>query len=207
MNHQPRIYLAGPEVFLPNAKEVGAEKKKICRRYGFDGAFPLDKEADIGSLAPLAAGLRISALNEELMRRCDAVIANMTPFRGPSADVGTAYEMGFMRALDRPVLAYTNISDSYADRVQRRSGATKTTSTASEDLVDDMGMQIEQFDMVDNLMLEGAVRHSTAIVFAASVPEPELFTNLRAFEQCLAWAHDHREELFGEMRPARSISG
>ena len=31
------------------------------------------------------------------MQGCDAMIVNLTPFRGPSADVGSAYEMGFMR--------------------------------------------------------------------------------------------------------------
>jgi nucleoside 2-deoxyribosyltransferase len=35
-----RIYLAGPEVFLKNAKEVGEQKKALCRKYGFEGMFP-----------------------------------------------------------------------------------------------------------------------------------------------------------------------
>ena len=42
------------------------------------------------------------------MRSCDAAVANLTPFRGVSADAGTAFEVGFMRALGRPVLGYTN---------------------------------------------------------------------------------------------------
>jgi nucleoside 2-deoxyribosyltransferase len=36
------------------------------------------------------------------------MIVNLTPFRGPSADVGSAYEMGFMRALGRPIFAYSH---------------------------------------------------------------------------------------------------
>jgi nucleoside 2-deoxyribosyltransferase len=36
------------------------------------------------------------------------MIVNLTPFLGPSADVGSAYEMGFMRTLGRPIFAYSN---------------------------------------------------------------------------------------------------
>ncbi|MDF1764445.1 MAG: nucleoside 2-deoxyribosyltransferase, partial [Oleibacter sp.] len=32
-----RIYLAGPEVFLPDATLVGEQKKQLCRQYGFEG--------------------------------------------------------------------------------------------------------------------------------------------------------------------------
>ena len=53
--------------------------------------------------------LAISRAMERLMQGCDAMIGEIpTPFRGPSTDVGSAYEMGFMRALGRPILAYSN---------------------------------------------------------------------------------------------------
>ena len=45
------------------------------------------------------------------MRSCDLLIANLTPFRGVSMDSGTAFEVGFMRALGRPVLGYTTATD------------------------------------------------------------------------------------------------
>ena len=54
--------------------------------------------------------MQISAGNEELIRSCRLLIANLTPFRGPSADVGTAYEIGFARALKLPVYAYSNVA-------------------------------------------------------------------------------------------------
>ncbi len=105
-----RVYLAGPEVFLPNAKEIGEHKKALCKKYDFEGVFPLDNEVDAKDKTPRDIGFCISALNEELIRSCDFVIANITPFRGPSADVGTAYEMGFAHALGKVVFAYTNVS-------------------------------------------------------------------------------------------------
>ena len=39
-----RVYLAGPEVFLSNAREIGARKRAICERHGLVGVFPADEE-------------------------------------------------------------------------------------------------------------------------------------------------------------------
>ena len=36
-----RVYLAGPEVFLRNALEVGARKKDLCAAYGYKPGRPL----------------------------------------------------------------------------------------------------------------------------------------------------------------------
>jgi nucleoside 2-deoxyribosyltransferase len=104
-----RVYLAGPDVFLVNARDVGARKKAICARHGLTGVFPTDEDAALGlALSRSEQGLAISRAMESVMQSCDAMIVNLTPFRGPSADVGSAYEMGFMRALGRPIYAYTN---------------------------------------------------------------------------------------------------
>lgn len=42
-----RIYLVGPEVFLLNARDRQAGKA-LCRKYGFEGVFPLAVEIDAG---------------------------------------------------------------------------------------------------------------------------------------------------------------
>ena len=111
-----RIYLAGPEVFLSNAKEVGEHKKALCKKYGFEGVFPLDNEVDARGKSAKELGLCISAVNEDLIKSCQILIANITPFRGPSADVGTAYEMGFAHALGKKVFAYTNVTVPFTER-------------------------------------------------------------------------------------------
>src|SRR5687767_1315317 len=112
----PRIYLAGPEVFLPDAIAMGARKAAMCATYGLAGVFPLDAQLGLAGLPKAEAARRISEANEGLMRSCDALIANLTPFRGVSMDSGTAFEVGFMRALGRPVLGYTNVMDDYKAR-------------------------------------------------------------------------------------------
>ena len=89
-----KIYLAGPEVFLPDALVIGQQKQEICRRFGLTGLYPLDSAVD---LSAHDASLQIFKRLEEMMDAADAVIANLTPFRGPGADPGTVYELGYMR--------------------------------------------------------------------------------------------------------------
>ena len=116
--HRPRIYLAGPEVFLPQARVVGAEKCRLAAAAGLDGAFPLDAQFDLEALPAGEQARGISRANEALMRSCDGLIANLTPFRGVSMDAGTAFEVGFMQALGRAMAGYTNISAGYTERAQ-----------------------------------------------------------------------------------------
>lgn len=181
-----RIYLAGPDVFLPDPQSAATAKKRICDEHGFVGVFPLDKALDLEGLSPRDAGLRIFDANEELMRSCDLVIANMTPFRSPSTDVGTAYEMGFMRALGRPVLGYSNDGRLFVERTRAWAGVSQGTADAD-------GLSIEDFEMMDNLMLHGAVAGSGLDVETAHVDGTDRFTALVAFERCVIGAR----RLFG----------
>jgi nucleoside 2-deoxyribosyltransferase len=183
-----RVYLAGPDVFLPNAAAFADTKRKLCDAYGFTGVSPFDNEIDLAALSKHAAALRISAANEAMIRGCNLVIANMTPFRGPSADVGTAYEMGFARALGLPVFAYTTVGDSLVERTRQALGA-EAAERPSGQFEDSFHMAIEDFDGVDNLMLDGAVESSGApIVVKAMSDDHRRFTDLSPFEECLKLA-------------------
>ena len=44
-----KIYLAGPDVFLPDAIEIGRRKAAICARYGLTGLYPLDNAVDLAA--------------------------------------------------------------------------------------------------------------------------------------------------------------
>lgn len=179
------IYLAGPEVFLPDPDAIGDAKKRICAAHGFVGLFPLDKALDLAGLAPLEAGLRIAAANEALMRDCALIVANMTPFRGPSMDAGTAYEMAFMRALGRPVFGYTNDARLFADRTRAFVGVTKGAGGHPRGDADPDGLLIEDFAMADNLMMHGGALASGGVVEVDQVDGPDRFTALAAFERCV----------------------
>ena len=117
----------------------------------------------------------------------DAMIVNITPFHGPSADVGSAYEMGFMRALGRPVFAYTNDARPFLDRVAAFcGGAMRVRPTGEHE--DPDGMAIEPFELHDNLMLVGGVIASGGCLVAEPAPQAERYTSLAAFARCVACA-------------------
>lgn len=183
-----RVYLAGPEVFLANAGEIGLRKRAICKRYGLIGIFPADEEEPSSPTMTLPErGLAISRAMERVMRTCDAMVVNLTPFRGPSADVGSAYEMGFMRALGRPIFAYTNDDRPFFDRVvDFCGGAVRARPTGMRE--DDDGMAIERFMLRDNLMLDGGVIASGGCLVAEPTAYGERYTSLVAFERCVSTA-------------------
>jgi nucleoside 2-deoxyribosyltransferase len=178
-----RIYLAGPEVFLPDALAVGHAKRELCARHGFEGVFPLDVSLDRTGLPKREQARRISAANEAAMRSCAGLIANLTPFRGVSMDAGTAFEVGFMRALGRPVLGYTNVVADYRRRAEayRKAGMTIADADAA-------GVAIEDFDLAENLMIEVAILASGGEVIRRGVPPGREMRDLAGFEACLIQA-------------------
>lgn len=180
MPRRRRIYLAGPEVFLPDARAIGVEKCRLAAEAGLEGAFPLDAELQLEGLEPGEQAQRISAANEALMRSCDALIANLTPFRGVSADAGTAFEVGFMRALGRPVAGYTNVAPDYAERAKayRTRGATHLDGDGAD-------VAIEEFGLAENLMLEVAIQACGCRLVRHSVAAGAELTDLAAFIECL----------------------
>ena len=68
-----KIYLAGPEVFLPDAVEIGRRKVELCARYGLTGLYPLDNAIE---LSASDVSLKIFKGNQAMMDGADAVIAN-----------------------------------------------------------------------------------------------------------------------------------
>lgn len=181
--NRPRIYLAGPEVFLPDPIEAGRIKCALAAEYGLDGVYPLDASLDLAGLDKHAQATLISGSNEDLMRGCDAVIANLTPFRGASADAGTAFEVGFMRALGRPVLGYTNTPLDYVPRAKavRAAGRLPFDSDAP-------GVAIEDFDLSENLMIEIAIEASGSRLVRHTAARGKVMTDLSGFRACLAEA-------------------
>src|SRR5215468_5667335 len=113
-----KAYLAGPEVFLSDAVAIGKSKKRLCAEFGFKGLFPFDNEVDPDRLNT-RTDLLIYRANVAMMRDADLGILNLTPFRGPSADVGTVFELGMLTGMGKPVFAYTNEDTDFLSRVKR----------------------------------------------------------------------------------------
>ena len=154
-----KVYLAGPDVFEQNAMEIGEEKKQLCADYGFEGVYPLDN-AITDFAHDERTAFRIAAANEELMDGCDLIMANMQPWHGPSMDVGTAFEMGYMRAQKKPVFAYSDDLRKLSERVQDHLGY-DLMPTITGGLVDMEHRTVETFgELTDNLMMIHAIEAS-----------------------------------------------
>jgi nucleoside 2-deoxyribosyltransferase len=172
-----KVYLAGPEVFLPNAAEIGAAKKRICAAHGLAGLFPLDQPQP--ALPPAELGAAIYRANVGLMTQADAVIANLTPFRGAAMDAGTAFEVGFCAARGIKLFGYANVSALLTERIPH---------TVKDGVrLDDRGWTVEDFGFFENLMIEAPVR-SHGQVFTGDVPEEEILTSLSIFERAVTHA-------------------
>lgn len=127
-----KVYVAGPWVFRPDAKEHAEYLRETLRNAGYTALLPLDN--DIAHPNKYIASYMIATANRDMIDKCDYVIADITPFRGPSADVGTAYEIGYADAKRKPVFLWSLDVSDYKSRV-----------------VPD-GMHIEDFGRCDNLM-------------------------------------------------------
>lgn len=139
-----KIYIAGPEVFLVNAKEYGETLKQKCRSAGFEGLFPLDNEVQGKSREELARNIK--AGNIELIKSCDIVIANLAPFRGPEPDSGTVWEVGFAQGLGKVVIGYC------ADRRDLKTKTQEILVLAPSSSRDRQDLEIEDFGLTHNLM-------------------------------------------------------
>ncbi|TVY84985.1 Uncharacterized protein LSUE1_G000343 [Lachnellula suecica] len=162
MQLKMKVYLAGPDVFLPEAKARGEELKTLCDVHGLLGVFPLDNDISNVQIGSHAMADAIRKANMKLIKSCDAILANMTPFRGPSMDVGTAYEMGVGAALGKTVVGYI-LGDKmgYTEKVSK---VHKVTRHEDGHLRDEEGMSVEDFKdvggeegLIDNLMISCGV--------------------------------------------------
>ena len=123
---QPTIYLAGPAVFEPDPDGIFSTMKAICVRHGVAGLAPIDNQEDLAGLAPGPALMhRIVAADIALMQQADAGVFCLDGFRrGPEMDPGTAFEIGYMHALGKPLAGWTRDVRLYPDRVRAYFSAT-----------------------------------------------------------------------------------
>lgn len=135
-----RVYIAGPDVFRADAGAWADEVRALCAAHHCEALVPLD-----GAHATPEA---IYTSNVELIRRADAVLANLNPFRGAEPDSGTCFEVGFAVALGKRVVGYMASGESIAARVTRMQG-----SAPGAGPIDAQGMHVENFGLPLNLML------------------------------------------------------
>jgi nucleoside 2-deoxyribosyltransferase len=136
-----RVYLAGPDVFLPEAVEVGQALKALCASAGLEGLYPLDNDAPTFN-DPHRIAQWIAQANIALIHQADYVVANLNNFRGLEPDSGTCFEVGMAIALGKPVFIYLSDHRPMVDKVPH-----------DMNNLDDQGNHVENFDLPINLML------------------------------------------------------
>ena len=175
-----KVYLAGPEVFLPNAVAIFEQKKTLCRLYNVVGSAPFDNELELDATTPPhQAAEIIYQENIRLIDHCDAVIANITPFRGPHMDPGTAFEIGYAIAQGKPLACYTQEGRILIHRIPI------TDQTSVHLPQDDQGYFVENFDLNENLMIKISLNNQGRKLVIHHLPLTHRFTSVAGFEGAL----------------------
>lgn len=178
MTPQYCVYLAGPDVFSPDVHEQLALKVAICERLGLRALVPVDNEA-LPEGSPKDKALAIYRGNLAKMDQAHAIIANISPFRGPHMDPGTAFEIGYFVARGKPVVCYTQAEDNLADRVLDWSETDRCP--IGNELRDKDGQLIEDFNLNENLMIEGAMAHQQCNDLGHGIPAREVLMCFQDF--------------------------
>jgi nucleoside 2-deoxyribosyltransferase len=118
----PNIYIAGPDVFFPNAplhfQEIGARLEE----HGMRAVTPADGGLSMGAPSTPETACRIFHANIALINHADGLLVNLNAFRGMEPDSGTCFEVGYAYALGKPIVAYIDAPEMYCDRVARLRG-------------------------------------------------------------------------------------
>lgn len=167
---QAVVYFAGPGVFRPHAKLLGETLKTLAAAEGIAGLWPCDNEIDAND--PTTPHRQLYNANLAMIRRADAIVADISPFRGPHMDPGTAFEIGVAAMMRKPVFAYTEslLEDkrprSLLDRVWRMMQSIpqplRLTCRHLTTFADSNGDLIEDFGLVENLMVACAIEPDVA---------------------------------------------
>ncbi|MGO4394444.1 nucleoside 2-deoxyribosyltransferase [Variovorax sp. M-6] len=149
---RPRVYLAGPDVFRPDAEAHLQALAQECHALDMEALIPAECAVASGSGPERARHIYES--NMVLLRHADGVIAKLQPFRGLEPASGTVFEVGVAVALGLPVVAYGLPDGTYADRA---AAALATQRDGDGVLRDAGGAAVEDFGLSLNLMLSCSV--------------------------------------------------
>lgn len=139
-----RIYLAGPDIFRRDAFARGEELKRMCAAYDVEGLYPLD-------CCPLQDSEDIRRQCTAMLQSADAVVADISPFRGKHMDPGTAWEIGYAEALGKPVFLWSTDTRPMVERIVGELDIEHGVKVRDAD-----GMSIEDFGKPENLMISNS---------------------------------------------------
>lgn len=148
------IYIAGPDVFASDDLEMGKVKVEICEKYGFNGLYPsflLPEDLFSGKYDPDYVGEVVNDRCLGGIKKAEIILGNMTPFRGREMDSGTAFEMGYAKALDKIIYGYSMDNRTYIERMQQDEGGVIVDARGT--YRDKAGYAIEDVNEGENSMI------------------------------------------------------
>jgi nucleoside 2-deoxyribosyltransferase len=146
-----KLYLAGPDVFRPNAKAWAGRVRELCRAAGHEALIPLDDDIP-------ATAAAIYRSNLQRIAATDAVLANLNPFRGDEPDSGTCVEIGYALALGKLVIGYADDLRPLRERLRASGpGADGRYRDAEGNAVEDFGLPLNLMLAVPLPLVQGDV--------------------------------------------------
>lgn len=149
MKPKLKVYVAGPDVFAPNQKDIFETRKNILITLDFIPLCPMDNEITWGPDITRNSRMVFDG-NVKMIIDADIVLANCNDFRGQCIDDGTAFEIGYASSFAaKMIIGYRNsvvpMKDRYGDK-------------------DYAGWNNEDFGDPINLMMMNAIRRSGGIM-------------------------------------------
>lgn len=149
----PLVYLAGLERYEENGRELFERMKEICKKYGFEAVSPLDEVSEneiVDSNDAYAYAMHIFNRQQQHVKDCDIVIADLNNFRGyeVSNDIGFECGMGFQ--LRKKLYGYMENASNLIDKIPNLGEA--------NDYRDQIGSNVEDFNYPANLMFGSSMK-------------------------------------------------
>lgn len=162
-SQKKKVYIAGPDVFRLDWPDFAKRVSIACEDMGVTPLFPIPPDASLdhdGVPGISIPGSRHDA--EKVYRQClaqideaDAVVANITPFRGLEPDSGTVFEIAMAAAQGKIIVAYSRDKKKWIDRLAENFRRTSCGSWLCQH-----GWLIERFGLPCNVMVAQACTYT-----------------------------------------------
>lgn len=148
----PVIYLAGPERYDVDCLEVYERMKALCRERGLQAVVPTDAAPGVTPVEsddPYTNAYSIFERQQQHVRDCDILLANLNDFHGWEPDSDTSFECGMAFQLGKALYGYMADARRMIDRIPNLG--------PDHEYRDACGCNAENFDYPINLMFSSSM--------------------------------------------------
>ena len=149
---RPVVYVAGPERYDPSAQTWYASVRELGDRLGLQVIVPTDEVCPLPwelEDDPCARAYHIFHRQQQHVRDCDILIANLNDFHGWEPDSDTAFECGMAFQLGKKLYGYMDSAARMIDRVP--------SLGPEREYRDICGCNVENFDYPINIMFASSM--------------------------------------------------